>query len=78
MTGQLTVADITHRDMLRSTSAMIQAGWPGQYDGLAERLEALAQLIIRTNVREICELPRQSITEEDECEQRRAATQEGS
>lgn len=78
MNEQLTVADITHRDMLRSTCAMIDARWPGRYDDLIGRLEALARLITRTSMQTICELPHQSITEEDECEQRRAATQEGS
>lgn len=76
MNEQLTATDLTHRDMLRATCAMIDARWPGRYDDLIGRLEALTRLITRTSVREICELPHLSIDEEDECDRQRNA-QEG-
>jgi len=44
--ANLSPRDLTHRDMLRSTAAMIQQRWPGRYEGnLALRLEILADSI---------------------------------
>lgn len=46
----LSEQDWTHRDMLRSTAAMIQTRWPGRYTGdLALRLEELADQIDNTD-----------------------------
>jgi hypothetical protein len=71
----LSAADITHRDMLRSTAAMINNRWPGQYGDIAQRLEDLTLRIdgIGTSM---CELPHLSIDEE-ECDRQRAAAQKG-
>lgn len=46
--ASLSTRDLVHRDMLRSTAAMIQARWPGRYEGdLAIRLEALADRVMQ-------------------------------
>lgn len=65
----LTATDITHRDMLRSTAAMINARWPHQYGDLAQRLE---DLTLRIHTAAICELAHLSIDEE-ECDRQRLA-----
>lgn len=61
----LSTRDEIHRDLLRSTAAMIEARWPGRYADLAQRLEDLTLRIAGTV---ICELPHLSIEEEDECD----------
>lgn len=70
----MNVRDLTHRDMLRSTAAMIQSRWPGRYEGdLAARLEQLADRVAVESRKktEMCELPHASIAEEEECERLR-------
>jgi len=80
VTGQpmknLSTRDWTHRDMLKATAAMINGRWPGRYGDLIGRLEALAREIEHTSLAEICELPHESIDEEEECERRRLADTE--
>lgn len=66
----LTAADITHRNMLRSTAAMINNRWPHRFGDIAQRLEDLTQLIDAAG---LCELPHLSIDEEEECDRRRLA-----